>query len=98
MNSSTAICPQFIDYLIIAIYFVFVIGIGFRLKKQMVTSEDFFLAGHRIPTWVTGLAFLSANLGAIEVMGMAGNAAQYGISTCHFYWIGALPAMVFLSL
>lgn len=89
---------QFIDYLVIGIYFAFVIGIGFQLKKQMVTSEDFFLAGHRIPTWVTGLAFLSANLGAIEVMGMAASAAQYGLVTAHFYWVGAIPAMVFLSL
>ncbi|MDZ4835864.1 MAG: sodium:solute symporter family protein [Candidatus Melainabacteria bacterium] len=89
---------QFIDYLVIGIYFSFVIGIGFQLKKQMVTSEDFFLAGHRIPTWVTGLAFLSANLGAIEVMGMAASAAQYGVVTAHFYWVGAIPAMVFLSL
>ncbi len=89
---------QFIDYLVIGIYFAFVIGIGYHLKRQMVTSEDFFLAGHRIPTWVTGLAFLSANLGAIEVMGMAASAAQYGVVTAHFYWVGAIPAMVFLSL
>ncbi|MBX9670030.1 MAG: sodium:solute symporter family protein [Candidatus Obscuribacterales bacterium] len=89
---------RFIDYLIIGIYFAFVIGIGYHLKRQMVTSEDFFLAGHRIPTWVTGLAFLSANLGAIEVMGMAASAAQYGVVTAHFYWVGAIPAMVFLSL
>jgi solute:Na+ symporter, SSS family len=87
-----------IDYAIIAIYFVFVIGVGVLLKKRMVSSEDFFLAGHRIPSWVTGLAFLSANLGAIEVMGMAANAAQYGIMTAHFYWLGAIPAMVFLAI
>lgn len=89
---------QFIDYLVIGIYFAFVIGIGYQLKKQMVTSEDFFLAGHRIPTWVTGLAFLSANLGAIEVMGMAAGAAQHGVMTAHFYWVGAIPAMVFLAV
>ncbi|MBS1999947.1 MAG: sodium:solute symporter family protein [Cyanobacteria bacterium SZAS LIN-5] len=87
-----------IDYAIIGIYFVFVIGVGVLLKKRMVSSEDFFLAGHRIPSWVTGLAFLSANLGAIEVMGMAANAAQYGIMTAHFYWLGAIPAMVFLAI
>lgn len=87
-----------IDYAIIAIYFVFVIGVGFVLKKNMVSSEDFFLSGHRIPSWITGLAFLSANLGAIEVMGMAANAAQYGIMTAHFYWLGAIPAMVFLAI
>src|ERR1700677_2666026 len=87
-----------IDYAIIAIYFVFVIGVGVLLKKRMVSSEDFFFAGHRIPSWVTGLAFLSANLGAIEVMGMAANAAHYGIMTAHFYWLGAIPAMVFLAI
>lgn len=88
----------FVDYLIIGIYFVFVLGIGFSLKKQMVTSEDFFLSGRSIPSWITGLAFLSANLGAIEVMGMAGNGAEYGIMTAHFYWVGAIPAMLFLSI
>jgi solute:Na+ symporter, SSS family len=87
-----------IDYAIIGVYFVFVIGVGFALKRQMVSSEDFFLAGHRIPSWVTGLAFISANLGAIEVMGMAANGAQYGIMTAHFYWLGAIPAMVFLGI
>src|SRR5271156_1793682 len=87
-----------IDYLVIGIYFVFVIGVGYFLKKQMVSSEDFFLAGHRIPSWVTGLAFISANLGAIEVMGMAANGVQYGIMTAHFYWLGAIPAMVFLAI
>jgi SSS family solute:Na+ symporter len=87
-----------VDYAIIGLYFVFVIGVGFVLKKNMVSSEDFFLAGHKIPSWVTGLAFISANLGAIEVMGMAANAAQYGLMTAHFYWLGAIPAMVFLAI
>lgn len=87
-----------IDYVIIGVYFVFVIAIGYVLKRNMKTSEDFFLAGHKIPSWVTGLAFISANLGAIEVMGMAANAAQYGMMTAHFYWLGAIPAMVFLAL
>ncbi|HEY9715124.1 MAG TPA: hypothetical protein V6C72_16760, partial [Chroococcales cyanobacterium] len=87
-----------IDFAIIGIYFVFVIAVGYLLKKQMVKSEDFFLAGHRIPSWVTGLAFLSANLGAIEVMGMAANGAEYGIMTAHFYWLGAIPAMIFLAI
>ncbi len=87
-----------IDYAIIAIYFVFVLGIGFSLKRQMVHSEDFFLSGKSIPSWITGLAFLSANLGAIEVMGMAANGAEYGIMTAHFYWVGAIPAMVFLAI
>ena len=87
-----------VDYVIILIYFLFVIAVGYFLKKQMVSSEDFFLAGHKIPSWVTGLAFISANLGAIEVMGMAANGAQYGIMTAHFYWLGAIPAMVFLAI
>jgi SSS family solute:Na+ symporter len=87
-----------VDYLIIGIYFVFVLGIGFSLKKQMVSTEDFFLSGRSIPSWITGLAFISANLGAIEVMGMAANGAEYGIMTAHFYWIGAIPAMLFLAI
>lgn len=89
---------SFVDYLIIAIYFCFVLGIGFSLKKQMVSTEDFFLSGRSIPSWITGLAFISANLGAIEVMGMAANGAEYGIMTAHFYWVGAIPAMLFLAL
>ncbi len=88
----------FVDYLIILLYFGFVLGIGFALKKQMVSSEDFFLSGRSIPSWITGLAFISANLGAIEVMGMAANGAEYGAMTAHFYWIGAIPAMLFLAL
>ncbi len=87
-----------IDYLIIAVYFTFVIGIGFTLKKKMVNTEEFFLSGRSIPSWITGLAFISANLGAIEVMGMAANGAEYGVMTAHFYWIGAIPAMLFLAL
>jgi SSS family solute:Na+ symporter len=87
-----------VDYLIIVIYFAFVLGIGFSLKKQMVNTEEFFLSGRSIPSWITGLAFLSANLGAIEVMGMAANGAQYGIMTAHFYWVGAIPAMLFLAV
>ena len=87
-----------IDYAIVAVYFVFVLGIGFHLKKSMKSSKDFLQAGRGIPSWVTGLAFLSANLGAIEVMGMAANGAQYGVMTCHFYWLGAIPAMVFVAV
>lgn len=87
-----------IDYSIVLIYFVFVITVGYFLKKQMVSSEDFFLAGHRIPSWVTGIALMSANLGALEVMGMAANGAQYGIMTAHFFWVGGIPAMIFLAI
>src|ERR1700731_733299 len=87
-----------IDYLILIVYFSFVIGIGWVLKRYMKGSTDFFLSGRSIPAWVTGLAFLSANLGAQEVIGMAASGAKYGIATSHFYWVGALPAMVFLGV
>jgi SSS family solute:Na+ symporter len=87
-----------VDYSILALYVVFVIGIGFALKRQMKTSADFFLSGRNIPAWVTGLAFLSANLGALELVGMAASGAKYGIATCHFYWVGAIPAMIFLAV
>ena len=80
------------------VYFVFVLGIGFALKRYMRTSHDFFLAGRSIPAWVCGLAFLSANLGAQEVIGMGASGAKYGIITSHFYWIGAVPAMVFVGI
>jgi len=88
----------FVDYLIIAIYFLFVLGIGFALRGRMKTSEDFFLSGRSIPGWITGLAFMSANLGALEVMGMAANSAKYGMMINHFYWLGAIPAMCFVGV
>ncbi len=81
-----------------AIYFAFVLGIGVVLRRSMRTSADFFLSGRSIPAWVAGLAFLSANLGAQEVIGMAASGAKYGITTSHFYWVGAVPAMVFLGV
>ena len=87
-----------IDYAILCIYFSFVIGIGWILKRYMKGSSDFFQSGRSIPAWVTGLAFLSANLGAQEVIGMAASGAKYGIMTSHFYWVGAIPAMVFLAI
>jgi SSS family solute:Na+ symporter len=87
-----------IDWLIMLVYFVFVLGIGFALKRYMRTSNDFFLAGRSIPAWVCGLAFISANLGAQEVIGMGASGAKYGIVTSHFYWIGAVPAMVFVGI
>ena len=90
--------PQFVDYLIIAIYFLFVLGIGFSLRGRMKTSEDFFLSGRSIPGWITGLAFMSANLGALEVMGHAANAAKYGMYVNHFYWLAAMPAMCFVGV
>src|SRR5437667_5250298 len=88
----------FIDYLILSIYFAFVIGIGWALKRYMKTSADFFLSGRSIPAWITGLAFISANLGAQEVIGMGASGAKYGIATSHFYWVGAIPAMVFVGV
>lgn len=91
--------PQFIDYAIILVYALFVLGIGWYLKRGVTSAESFFGGGGRaIPTWVTGLAFLSANLGALEVMGMAANGAKYGMLTNHFYWLGAVPAMCFVAV
>jgi solute:Na+ symporter, SSS family len=87
-----------VDYAVIAIYFVFVIGVGWALKRSMKGSADFLMSGRSLPAWITGLAFISANLGAQEVIGMAASGAKYGIMTSHFYWIGAIPAMVFLGL
>jgi len=86
------------DYLILALYFVTVLGVGFAARRAISTSADFFLAGRSMPAWVTGLAFVSANLGALEIIGMAANGAQYGLMTLHYYWIGAVPAMVFLGI
>ncbi len=87
-----------VDYSILIIYFVFVLGIGFALKRRMKGGAAFLTSGRSIPAWVTGLAFLSANLGAQEVIGMAASGAKYGIMTSHFYWVGAIPAMVFLAI
>ncbi len=90
--------PTWIDYVVMAIYFAVVLGIGWALRRRMRTSTDFFLSGRSLPPWVTGLAFLSANLGAQEVIGMGASGAKYGIATAHFYWIGAIPAMVFVGI
>src|SRR6187401_3073376 len=87
-----------IDWLIMAVYLVFVLGIGFWLRRSIRTSEDFFSSGRSLPAWVCGLAFISANLGAQEVIGMAASGAKYGIATSHFYWLGAIPAMVFVGV
>src|SRR5580704_3452239 len=87
-----------VDYAIIGVYFIFVLGVGWGLRRQTKTSTDFFLAGRSLPAWVTGIAFISANLGAQEVIGMGASGAKYGIATSHFYWIGAIPAMVFVGL
>ncbi len=86
------------DYLILFIYFVAVLGIGFAARRVIKTSLDYFLSGRSLPAWITGLAFISANLGALEILGMAANGAQFGVATVHYYWIGAVPAMVFLGI
>ncbi len=87
-----------VDYTILLAYTAFVIGIGFALRRYMKTSSDFLTSGRSIPTWVTGLAFMAANLGALELVGMAASGAKYGIATAHFYWVGAIPAMIFLAV
>ena len=87
-----------IDYSVIALYFLFVVGIGVMLKKKIKTSNDFLMSNRSIPLWITSLAFISANLGAQEVLGMAASGAKYGLYTAHFYWLGAVIAMVFLGI
>ena len=89
---------SFIDWIIILVYFAFVLGIGWYLRKFTKSEEDFFLAGRKNSSWVAGLAFLSANLGALELLGMTGNTFKYGMFVAHFYWIGAIPAMLFLGI
>ena len=87
-----------VDFVIIAFYFALVLAIGFYLSGRANTGEDFFMAGREMTAWIAGLSFLSANLGALELMGWAGSAYQYGILATHWYWIGAIPAMLFLAL
>ncbi len=94
----TTITLGTIDFMIMSVYILFVIGIGWLLKRYMLTATDFLEAGRSLPAWITGLAFISANLGALEVFGMAASGAKYGIKTVHFYWIGAIPAMIFLAI
>ncbi|NQU37888.1 MAG: Na+/galactose cotransporter, partial [Actinobacteria bacterium] len=87
-----------VDYTLLFIYFIFVLGIGFVVRRSVKSSLDFFLSGRSIPAWIAGLAFISANLGAVEILGFAANGAQYGFASVHYYWIGAIPAMVFLGV
>ena len=87
-----------VDYAILIAYVAFVVGIGWALARYMKSSSDFLTSARSIPTWVTGLAFISANLGALELVGMAASGAKYGIATAHFYWVGAIPAMIFLAV
>jgi solute:Na+ symporter, SSS family len=90
--------PATVDYVIMAIYFVVVLGIGFVARLSVKTDLDFFLSGRSLPAWITGLAFIAANLGALEILGQSANGAQYGVAAVHYYWLGAVPAMVFLGL
>ncbi|WP_222706385.1 sodium:solute symporter family protein [Aeromicrobium terrae] len=87
-----------VDYTIVALYFAVVLGIGLLARRQVSSSIDFFLSGRSLPAWVTGLAFISANLGAVEIMGMSANGAEFGMATVHYFWIGAVPAMLFLGI
>src|ERR671925_2100248 len=95
---STLVHLSGVDVAIVVIYFALVLAIGFYLKRFAKTGEDFFLAGREMTAWVAGLAFVSANLGSLELLGWAGNAYQYGIMSAHWYWVGAIPAMVFLGI
>ena len=97
-QSEIRLDTNLVDYAILAIYFVAVLGIGFAAKRYIKTSLDYFLSGRSLPAWITGLAFISANLGALEILGMAANGAQFGVYTVHYYWVGAMPAMVFLGI
>ncbi|MFC7727794.1 sodium:solute symporter family protein [Nocardioides sp. GCM10028917] len=96
--SDTLIDANWLDYLLVAIYFGFVLGIGVMARRSVSDSLDFFLSGRSLPAWVTGLAFISANLGAVEIMGMSANGAQLGLPTFHYFWVGAVPAMLFLGV
>lgn len=96
--SPLTIDAHVIDYVLVGVYFVIVLGIGLIARRKVSSSLDFLLSGRSLPAWVTGLAFMSANLGATELLGQSANGAQYGMQTVHYYWIGAIPAMVFLGL
>ena len=98
MATETLIHAGLVDYAILGIYFAFVLGIGLLARRQVSGSLDFFLSGRSLPAWVTGLAFVSANLGAVEIMGMSATGAQIGLPTVHYFWIGAIPAMLFLGV
>lgn len=95
---TTIISADPVDYVVIALYFVVVLGIGWMASRGVSDSVDFFLSGRSLPAWVTGLAFISANLGAVEIIGMSANGAQFGLPAVHYFWIGAIPAMLFLGI
>ncbi|MCM3556423.1 sodium:solute symporter family protein [Janibacter melonis] len=96
--ADTLIDANAVDYLLVALYFAFVLGVGIMARRSVSDSVDFFLSGRSLPAWVTGLAFISANLGAVEIMGMSANGAEIGMPTFHYFWVGAVPAMLFLGV
>jgi SSS family solute:Na+ symporter len=98
LAGDTIIDAHFVDYLIVFVYFAFVLTIGALARRQVSDSIDFFLSGRSLPAWVTGLAFISANLGAVEIMGMSASGAEFGLPTVHYFWVGAIPAMLFLGV
>ena len=98
MDNPLRIDASFVDYALVFVYFAVVLLIGFAAKRRVFDSLDFFLSGRSLPAWITGLAFISANLGAVEIIGMSANGAEYGMPTMHYYWIGAVPAMLFLGV
>jgi len=98
LATDTLINANAADYLMLVIYFGFVVGIGLMAGRQVSESLDFFLSGRSMPAWVTGLAFISANLGAVEIMGMSASGAEFGVPTVHYFWVGAIPAMLFLGI
>jgi SSS family solute:Na+ symporter len=98
MNGGLRLDLNLLDYVILGCYFLTVLGIGVLARRSISSSLDFLMSGRALPAWVTGLAFIAANLGALEILGMAANGAQYGIATVHYYWVGAVPAMVFLGI
>ncbi|MCA0146495.1 sodium:solute symporter family protein [Blastococcus sp. LR1] len=98
MDDQLRLDASFVDYALVAAYFAVVLLIGVAARRRVSDSLDFFLSGRSLPAWVTGLAFISANLGAVEIVGMSANGAQYGMATMHYFWIGAVPAMLFLGV
>ena len=98
MDTALRLDASWVDYLLVAVFFAFVLGIGWAAKRGVSSSIDFFLSGRGLPAWITGLAFISANLGAVEIIGMSANGVEYGVQTMHYFWIGAVPAMIFLGI
>jgi solute:Na+ symporter, SSS family len=98
VDSTLRLDANLVDYSLVAVYFAVVLLIGVAARRRVSDSLDFFLSGRSLPAWVTGLAFISANLGAVEIVGMSANGAQYGMATMHYFWIGAVPAMLFLGV